>query len=41
MFIGCAVALKAEFVMTGDKALKVIQEYMNTKMVNPNEFLSI
>jgi predicted nucleic acid-binding protein len=38
MFIECAVALKAEFVVTGDKALKAIQEYMSTKIVNPNEF---
>jgi putative PIN family toxin of toxin-antitoxin system len=41
MFIECAVALKAEFIITGDKALKEIQEYMNTKIVNPDEFLSI
>ena len=39
MFIECAVALKAEFVITGDKALKAIQEYMNIKIVNPKEFL--
>ena len=41
MFIECAVALKAEFVITGDKVLKAIQEYMNTKIVSPNEFLNI
>ena len=40
MFIECAVALKAGFVITGDKALKAIQEYMNIKIVSPNEFLS-
>ena len=40
MFIECAVALKAKFVITGDKALKAIQEYMNIKIVNPGEFLS-
>jgi len=39
MFIECAVALKAEFVITGDKALIAIQAYMSTKIVNPNEFL--
>ncbi|MGD8264655.1 MAG: putative toxin-antitoxin system toxin component, PIN family [Desulfobacterales bacterium] len=38
MFIECAVALKAEFVITGDKALKAIQEYMNIKIVSPKEF---
>ena len=40
MFIECAVALKAGFIITGDKALKTIQEYMNIKIVSPNEFLS-
>ena len=40
MFIECAVALKAGFVITGDKALKAIQQYMNIKIVSPNEFLS-
>ena len=40
MFIECAVALKAGFVITGDKALKAIEEYMNIKIVSPNEFLS-
>jgi uncharacterized protein len=40
MFIECAVALKAGFVITGDKALKAIQEYMNIKIVSPTEFLS-
>lgn len=40
MFIECAVVLKAEFVITGDKALKTIQEYMRTKIVSPNEFLN-
>jgi putative PIN family toxin of toxin-antitoxin system len=40
MFIECAVALKAGFVITGNKALKAIKEYMNIKVVSPNEFLS-
>jgi len=40
MFIECAVALKAEFVISGDKALRAIQEYMNIKIVSPREFLS-
>ena len=39
MFIECAVALKSGFVITGDKALKAIQEYMNIKIVSPSEFL--
>ena len=40
MFIECAVALKAGFVITGQKALRAIQEYMNIKIVSPSEFLS-
>ena len=39
MFIECAVALKAGFVITGDKALKAIQDYMKIKIVSPSEFL--
>jgi putative PIN family toxin of toxin-antitoxin system len=38
MFIECAVALKAEFVISGDKALKEIKDYMNIKIVSPREF---
>ena len=40
IFIECAVALKAEFVITGDKALKAIQDYMSIKIVSPKDFLS-
>ena len=39
MFIECAVALKAKFVISGDKALKEIQDYMNIKIVSPRKFL--
>jgi hypothetical protein len=39
-FIECAVALKAKFVITGDSAVKKIQDYMNIKIVSPKEFLS-
>lgn len=39
-FIECAVALKAAFVITGDSAVKKIQDYMNIKIVSPREFLS-
>ena len=38
--IECAVALKAKFVITGDSAVKKIQDYMNIKIVGPKEFLS-
>ena len=39
-FIECAVALKADFFISGDKALTEIQDYMGIKIVNPKEFLS-
>ena len=39
-FIECAVALKAKFAITGDSAVKKIQDYMNIKIVSPREFLS-
>ncbi|MFH0845588.1 MAG: putative toxin-antitoxin system toxin component, PIN family [Pseudomonadota bacterium] len=39
-FIECAVALKAEFVITGDKPLTAIQDYMSIKIVSPKNFLS-
>jgi uncharacterized protein len=38
-FIECAVALKAEAIITGDKALKTMGEYMGIKILNPQQFL--
>lgn len=38
-FIECAVALKADFVISGDKALTAIQNYMGIHIVNPKQFL--
>jgi putative PIN family toxin of toxin-antitoxin system len=38
-FIECAVALKAEIIITGDKSLKVLNEYMGIKILNPQQFL--
>jgi len=38
-FIECAVALKAQYIISGDKALHEIAEYMGIKIVNPGEFL--
>ena len=40
-FIECAVALKAKFAITGDRAVKKIREYINIKIVSPREFLNI
>ena len=39
-FIECAVALKAEAIITGDKGLKAIRDYMGIKILSPEEFLS-
>ena len=39
-FIECAAALKADFIITGDKALLEIQDYMAIKIVSPRDFLS-
>jgi len=38
-FIECAVALKADFVISGDKALIAVQDYMGIRIVTPKEFL--
>ena len=38
-FIECAVALKAEVVITGDKALKKIKESFGIKIFTPEQFL--
>ncbi|NWG02882.1 MAG: putative toxin-antitoxin system toxin component, PIN family [Syntrophaceae bacterium] len=38
-FIECAVALKAEIIITGDKALGIIGEYMEIKILTPQQFL--
>lgn len=38
-FIECAVALKADAVITGDKKILVIKEYMGINIVTPQHFL--
>ena len=38
-FIECAVALKAEVVITGDRAIKTLGEYMGIKILTPQQFL--
>ena len=40
-FVECAVALKAETIITGDKALKDIGRYTGIKILGPREFLSL
>ena len=38
-FIECAVRLKAEVIITGDKALKAMNEYMGIKILTPQQLL--
>jgi len=38
-FIECAVALKAEVIIVGDRVLRQIGSYMGLRIVNPQEFL--
>jgi len=38
-FIECAIALKAEIIITGDKALRELEEYKGIKIVKPQQFL--
>jgi putative PIN family toxin of toxin-antitoxin system len=38
-FIECAVALNAKFVVSGDKAITSLSEYMGIKLVTPKTFL--
>ena len=37
--IECAVALKAKVIITGDKVLKTVGEYMGIKILTPQQFL--
>ena len=38
-FIECAVGLKAEVIITGDRAVKALGEYMGIKILSPQQFL--
>lgn len=38
-FIECAVALKCKFIISGDKALLAVQNYIGIKIITPKEFL--
>ena len=40
-FIECAVALKAAAVISGDKALISVKDYMGIKILTPTEFLHL
>ena len=38
-FIECAVALNSKFIISGDKALREIEDYMGIQIQNPKQFL--
>ena len=38
-FIECAVALQAEYIITGDKALLEVRKYINIRILSPTDFL--
>ncbi|MDZ7700070.1 MAG: hypothetical protein U5R49_25145 [Deltaproteobacteria bacterium] len=38
-FIECAVALNATTIITGEKALKAIKDYMGIRIMSPKTFL--
>ncbi len=38
-FIECAVALKSKFIISGDKALREIEDYMGIQVQSPKQFL--
>ena len=40
-FIECAVALGSGFIISGDKALLAVKNYMGIKILSPHEFLRI
>lgn len=39
-FVECAVALKAEYIITGDRALKAFEEYQGIKILSAHDFLN-
>lgn len=40
-FIECAVALNAEVIVSGDKALLAVKKYMGIRIVSPKAFLDL
>jgi putative PIN family toxin of toxin-antitoxin system len=40
-FIACALALTAEYIVTGEKALLDVRHYQGIEVVTPREFLDI
>ncbi len=40
-FVECAVALKAEVIITGDKELGALKDYMGIRILTPKQFLEV
>jgi uncharacterized protein len=40
-FIGCAVALEAQYIVSGDKALLAYGDYMSTRILSAHDFLDV
>jgi len=40
-FFECAVALKAQFIISGDKAVLKIKNYMGIKVLSPKQFITL
>lgn len=40
-FLECAVEVKADYIVTGDKHLKKVDKFEDVKIINPKEFLDI
>lgn len=40
-FLACAVEAKADYIITGDRDLLVLEEYEGIKIVTPREFLEV
>ena len=40
-FIECAVALEAQYIISGDKHLLSVQEYMGIQIMTPSQFLEL
>jgi len=38
-FIECAVALNSKYIISGDKALREVKDYMGIKIMSPKQFI--
>ncbi|MCL5674820.1 MAG: putative toxin-antitoxin system toxin component, PIN family [Candidatus Omnitrophica bacterium] len=40
-FIKCAVSCNVNFIITGDMHLKILKQYKNIKIINPENFMAV